>query len=560
MATYDEIMTALRNAHAAGDTAAATRLAGMAKKAKASDGMASKADAAKAGTLQMQPGSADRAAAADSIALANMQPPTNIIDQAGSGVNEGLASFAGTPVALAEMVLNGLIPPKVEGGLGPDGKPQITSVGQPQFQGSVGGPETFLNLMDPVISDVAPQTGPQRFARRVGQEVGYGVPAALTGAAVSAPARASMPAYMATSVVGDVGSGVAGQTSREIAPNNATMDTIMSLLGGVGAGGLSALATPRLAAAPSIDDLKATANAKWTAVKAAPETLTDQATTGLEAATRNALPTSQLAPEAYPKAFGMTDTMQKLKNPTIYDVEQARRIVGDRVASDPAEAGVGVAMKKEIENYLNGLTPADLQGGNADQALADLAVARKTTHQVKKADVILNKEMRGETRAATTGTGGNEVNATRQNIRTVYDKERDPTLKGQRQGFTPDEMAAMERVVMGSPMSNIARALGRMAPTSNALSMMTTGWGGAAGLGAATASGNPLMLIPAAAGGVGMAAKATSEALSKRQIANLLSVIQNGGKAPAKSAARSAAEAAILQQLLATATNKTMPQ
>jgi hypothetical protein len=518
MATYEELIAKSRELAAAGDTESAKRVAKIAL---------SQRDA-------------------------KAKPETNIVEQTGSGLNEGLASFAGTPVSIAEMVLNGLIPPTVQGGIGPDGKPQITSIGQPQFQGSVGGPETFLNLLYPVISDVAPQTGPQRFMRRVGQEVGYGVPAAMTGAALSPVARAYMPAYMGASLAGDVGSGIAGQTSQEVAPGNQTMDMIASLLGGVTVGGLGALATPRIAAVPSIGDMKAMEAQKWAAVKAAPETLTDQATAGLEASARRALPTSQLAPEAYPNAFSVADKMQVLKNPTIYDVEEARRIIGDRVAADPKEARVGVKMKKEIEDYLSGLTTSDLQGGNADQTLADLATARKTTHQVKKAETILNKEMRGETRAATTGTGGNEVNATRQNIRTVYDKERDPTLSGKRQGFTPDEMAAMSRVVTGDAKSNIARLLGRMSPTSGALPLMMMGGGGISGATAAMTTGNPLFAIPMIGAGVGMAAKSAAESMTQSNIDRLVATILNNGKAPGKSAARSAAEAAIVQQLLST--------
>jgi len=176
--------------------------------------------------------------------------------------------------------------------------------------------------------------------------------------------------------------------------------------------------------------------------------------------------------------------------------------------------------------------------------------ARKGSHQAFKADEIVNKEMRGETRAATTGTGGNEVNATKQNIRTVFDRERDPTLRGKSGGYTPDEMAAMERVVMGDAKSNIARMLGRMAPSSGALPMMATGWGGAAGLASGVATGNPVMALPAIAGGIGFVGKAAAEGMTKKDIARLMTTILDGGKAPAKSAARCAAERAIVEQLL----------
>ena len=106
--------------------------------------------------------------------------------------------------------------------------------------------------------------------------------------------------------------------------------------------------TKPTAAVPTLDDLKAKASAAWEKVKSAPEVMTDEATAGLEAAARKALPDSQLAGEAYPKAFGMADKLGTLKNPTVYDAIEARRIIGDRVAADASESGVGSAMKREI--------------------------------------------------------------------------------------------------------------------------------------------------------------------------------------------------------------------
>jgi hypothetical protein len=211
-------------------------------------------------------------------------------------------------------------------------------------------------------------------------------------------------------------------------------------------------------------------------------------------------------------------------------------------------------MKRAIEDYLGGIGPNDVTGGSVDSVISDLSAARKATHQAAKADAVINKEMRGETRAATTGTGGNEVNATRQNIRTLYDRERDPTLRGQRQGYTPDEMAAMGRVVEGTPGQNVARLLGRLSPNSGAFPLMASG-GGLATAAAGLATGNPAMTLAAAPSMIGMAAKTASENMTKKEIERLLSTILNGGKAPAKSAARSASEAAVIQTLLSRAAN-----
>lgn len=475
-------------------------------------------------------------------------PQTTGLEQFGSGLNEGIAGFAGAPVDLMTGALN----------LGGSGINALFGTDIPPITDPVGGSGTFKAALDPFISETEAQTPLQRYLRRIGKEVGFGVPAALTGASLpkyGAAARDALAPYLATSTVGDLGAGVAGQTAREVAPESDIADFISSLIGGGGLSYAASRLTSPLAATETLDALKTKADDLWAKVKAAPETLTDSATSGLSSAVRAALPSSQLAEEAYPKAFGIADKVDTLRNPRIYDVEEARRIVGDRVASSPDEARVGVDMKKAIADHLAGLKPTDLQGGSADEALEALSSARRLTHQTKKADAVMNKEMRAETRAATTGTGGNEVNATRQNIRALFDKERDPTLRGQRQRFTPDEMAAMETVVSGDTKANIARMLGKLAPTSGALPMMATGWGGAAGIASGMATGNPLMALPAVAGGIGFASKAAAEKMTKDQIAALLATILNGGKAPGKSAARSATEQAIVHQLLSSAAN-----
>ncbi len=447
---------------------------------------------------------------------------TNIVDQSMSGVNEGLASALGLPV---DAIAGGL-------NLGIRGINYATGAGIPQIENPVGGSESMRGAFSPFVSDVPPQTTAQRYGRRIGQEVGFGAPVAAATAAipgVGAAARASMPSYMAASTASDIGAGIGGQTAQEIAPGNPWADLAGSLIGGIGAGGAAMLATPKYAPTPSLDDVRAQADRLWNDVRANPATLTDQATQGLSSAIDGALPTSQMAPVAYPQAFKMADTAKSLRNPSIYDVEETRRIIGDAVAGDPKEARVGVQMKDAISEYLDGLKSSDV-AGDASGVVDDLKAARDASARGYRASEATNSEMKGQSRAATSGTGGNEVNATRQNIRAIFDRERDLTKRGKRSGYTPDEMKAMEKVVFGSGASNTARLLGRMSPTSGALPMMATGWGGAGGLGAAAATGNPLALAPAIAGGVGAVAKGVGESLTRKHIEDLLRTILSGGR------------------------------
>lgn len=486
-------------------------------------------------------------------------PTTNIVEQAGSGLNEGLASFAGTPVDMMTGFINGLVQ-----------RPQFkdtTDYSQPGLQSPTmaedgitsgiaapfGGSDTFKGVMDPFISDTAPQTMGQRYARRGGQEIGFGVPAALTGASLSrfgAPAREALAPYMATSLAGDAGAAVAGQTSREIAPDSALADIVASLLGGGGAAlGASGL-TPKTASVPTIEASRAAESNRWDKVNADTSTLTDAATADLQAAVRGRLPQRQTAAMRYPNATAAADDLDSLVRPRMVEVEDMRRSIGDTVAADPKEARLGSQMKAEISAYLDGLKPADVVGDPA--IVDDLTAARRLSAQNFKYDAVANKEMRGESRAATSGSGGNEVNATRQNLRALLDKERDPTLRGKRQGFTPDEMAALDKIVMGTTGSNLARNIGKLSPASGVLPMMATG-GGLLSAGAGLATGNPLMTLAALPAAIGAGSKAAAESMTKGQIEALLKTILNGGKAPGISASRTASRRAIVEQLLSTA-------
>lgn len=496
--------------------------------------------------------------------MALSKSATSLPEQVGSGTSEGIAGALGTPVDLMTSVINGLVQKPqyedagstLETGL----KLRPTGAG-PAISEPFGGGSTFQKLMSPFISDVPPQTTAQRYGRRIGQEVGADAvfgPAAMLAPAIGTAARANLPAYAATNLASDVGAGVAGQTAREVAPESDAADFWASLLGGGGAGALASRAMPEYGPVPTREQNGVLANDKWAAVKADPQTLTDAATARLTGDVKAALPTGQLAPDAYPNAFRMAGKMDGLQNPTVYDVEELRRLFGDAVASNPQESRVGVGMKKATEDYLKRIAPSDLNqpygppNPNARapaDVVGDLSAARELSARNFRYDAIANKEMRGESRAATTGTGGNEVNAIRQNVRTIYDKEMDPTLRGQRQGFTPAEMDQMKKVVFGTGPQNIARLAGRMAPTSGALPMMATGYGGMAGILASGAGAGPMAAIPALAGGVGFLGKALAENMTQKEIQKLLDIIASGG-ALKPSSARQASQAAVLQQLL----------
>lgn len=499
---------------------------------------------------------------AASLGQVQSAPKSSILEQAGQGAKEGVGSFVGTPVDAAAGVINAMQSPvDVYLPLNEDmtvGKAEITPR-EKAIQNPFGGSRSVNDALSAAIPDAPPPDGAaQRYARRIGQEVGFGAPASLVGArlpGIGPSAQGNMPAYMAASTAGDISAGVGGQTAREIAPNSDAADLIASILaGGMGAAGVSMM-MPKRAPVPSLDDVKRQANSAWDKVNNSDTALTAQ---GVQEYTDRL--SRRLADERatdarlYPRANAAAESVADNTDKTLGGIISDRRFIGRTVAKNADEASAGVAMKKEIDDFLKSLDAQKASGSDVAGSVDDFNRANDLTSRVKRAEAVLNKEMRGDSRAATSGVGGNSVNAQRQNIRAIFDKERDPTLSGRRQGFTPDEMDQMSKVVFGTRASNAARMAGRLAPTSGALPMMAMGGGGVSGATAALMTGNPLYALPMGAAGVGLMAKGAAESMTKNQINDLIATILSG-RAPQKSSAKAAAQAAIVEQLLSSGAN-----
>lgn len=503
MATFEELMAKSREFNAAGDIENARKVAQIALKVRAGA----------------------------------IPPKTNLFEQTMSGVNEGLASLAGTPVDLVEGALN----------LGIGGINKVAGTDIPKLEGSLGGSGTMQSLMSPFVSDVPPQTMAQRYGRRIGQEVGYGAPITLatggTGGMLAKVAGAN--------TAGDVAAGLAGQTAREVAPKSDTADLIASLIAGGGAAGVTAMhSRARPPTYNSTKEMFDEASRLRESARGRNVQLSRPAQQEMFDRLYGRLKAEHASPRVHPKAFATLDEAKNWPNSGILDVEETRRIIGRDVAGSADEAAIGMAMKNEIDDYLKSVD-ASKTVGNVDpsEALSDVLASRKLTHQAHKAADIEAGTTRAINRAARTGRGGNEVNTMRQNVGKIYDKEIAPLRPGQRSGYTPDEIAGMHDVNFGTAGQNLGRHLAGMSPTTGVLPGMAGATGyGAAATGLAT-TGNPLFALAAVPPTAGWIAKGLTERSTKKQIAELLDTIRRGGVA-AKKEMTDAGKRAIIAQLL----------
>ena len=454
---------------------------------------------------------------------------TNMLEQTGIGANEGIAGFAGLPVDAMTGALN----------LGTWGINSLTGSNIPQIEKPVGGSEYLNEKRQQVLRDVPPETTAQEYGRRIGQEVGA---AAIPGGAVAAlpgtlgqAARASLTQYLTTEGAGAVGAGIGGQTAEEIAPDSVFAQILGQLLGGTVGAGATTFANPR-PQAPTMDELRARQKDAYDRVDSSTSRLTPQSTQDLQNAVRARSARDTMDPILAPKASRTAGIIDEMQTPTITEVEKARRLTS-RVAGnvDPTESGLGMGMKDEITNYLDNLKASDVSGGDPEAAIAALREGRETTRRIKSSEKITEALTKGERRAATSGTGGNEVNAVRQNIRSILDNPK------KRAGFTREEIEAMESIVRGSPTQNALRMLGRFSPTSGALPAM----------GGLTSTGvfGPLGAVPSF---VGYAAKGGAEYSTQRSISELQDLIRNGAPLDPKrmTGAQKSAIAALLASQL----------
>jgi hypothetical protein len=473
------------------------------------------------------------------------KPQTSIMEQAGSGVNEGMGGMMGLPVDAATALVNGLGPrPPLQSNVqrGPSGELSLSIGGLPEqkplVDAPIGGSGTFRDMLSPFISDVAPQTTGQRYARRIGQEAG----ATVIPGSVAMRGAAAPLLLAGTELASAVGAGMAGQTSREIAPNNATADFIASLIGGMGpvVAGNAMRAGPT---APSIDDVRRQQGAAYDAVDASQARLDPTQRQGLIDQMRGRTDAMDMDEFLHPRANRTMTRMDNLDpSPRIADIEQKRRLIGRDVAGslDPSESMIGQGMKDEIDDYLKSLADNGGIGPDAQSTLARLQEGRALTQRVKKAETISGAVTKAERRAATSGTGGNEVNTTRQNIRAILDNPK------KSRGFSAPEREQMEAIVRGTPGVNALRLAGRMSPTAGALPLMS-------GIGATSVGGAIGGPVGAALGigpmAIGSLAKGLAENLTKGQIDELVGMILNGAPVPKKGVNQTDVRAAIAAML-----------
>jgi hypothetical protein len=347
---------------------------------------------------------------------------------------------------------------------------------------------------------------------------------------VAAPlAGVSSLGGMALNAGSDAASGLAGGLTGELT-DNPTINTIVSLLAGGGVVAGAKAARPN--GAPSLDELTSAEGRAYKAIEDSDVRLTPRQTQELQGEISAKMEDSGMYPPQHLGAKGAVARFYEMPNrhpegtPSLQDVEDVRQYVNQKVVPSQVagERGLGLDMKRTIDDYLKRNVPEE----------ANVAA---TAHELSRRR-IASEELAGQFekagwRASSTGLGGNDINAIRQNVRKLL--EQNP------HGYTKPERDAMLQIVEGTKATNTARFIGGLAPQRGAFGLAGSMAAGGAGL----YTGNMAWAAPAA---VGIVAQALGEQLTKRQVSNLSAMIR-AGKPIEKTL--TAGEKAVLAALLA---------
>lgn len=226
------------------------------------------------------------------------------------------------------------------------------------------------------------------------------------------------------------------------------------------------------------------------------------------------------AAQAFPDADAMTARLRALaKEPggvSISQLDLLRRDIYD-VMVDPGgkEAFLGKAMRRKIDDLM------------ARTDAPHIREARAANVKYEKAKAVTDRVRSAELAAGRANSGENYGNAVRQKISPLID----PLHSAQLENATPDEVAALERVVVGDRTQNALRQWGNR--------LRNPMWTGAAVTPAAlvgAVSGGPVGAATAAtmaAGGmqgVGQILRLAAEKRTDRNVQAVVELIARGGK------------------------------
>ena len=210
------------------------------------------------------------------------------------------------------------------------------------------------------------------------------------------------------------------------------------------------------------------------------------------------------------RAEGTYSALEQMKegNGGVVQLMDTREALGEMTPADGKDYFAANHVIKKIDSFLDGLKKEDVISGDPQYTQAMLDHARASWRPYAKlTEIEKGVEVAGH-RASATGSGANIENTLRQEIRKILDSDK------RSRGYSPEAKAKMEEIVQGTFAANLARKVGKYAPTGSVSAIPT--------ILAYLAKGKLVGGATAAAGFIG---KSLGEALTRDQISKLEDLI-----------------------------------
>ncbi len=273
---------------------------------------------------------------------------------------------------------------------------------------------------------------------------------------------------------------------------------------------------------PTLDDINALKDAAYKRADAAGVAYTPQAVSKINTDVVKSLTDIGYDPALMPGAAVAVKRLTDLQgqNVTLTGLDTIRKIASNGfIPGNKANNAAVSRIVETIDNMVDNAGTGDILMGNGTVAAESLKEARELASRAFKINKVEDAVAKADLRAASTGSGGNADNATRQNLRRILEKPR---------GLSADEREALSKVVRGTTGQNALRVAGKLSPSGNGL-MAALGVGGA--------------MVNPAIGALsigGMGAKAVSDKLTRTNVDQLVDIIRAGGSKSATQAAPNA--------------------
>lgn len=508
MATYEEIMAKARELAAAGDTAGAKRLGeiaiGMRGQEPVSTGDEVRARMQSALSSQPTPESLARTEAANVESERMMaMPDVSRLEAAITGAGQG-ATFG-----FADEMTAGLA----------SLSPNLT------YEDALGGVRERLEAG----RELHPKTA-------LGAEVGGALLTGLAaGPAVTAKTALGKAGQAAGIGLGEgslYGFGVGEGGAENRAKSAATTGALGAVTGGalsLGGSGIGAIvdklkgskaARGMVSSTPSVDELKAAAGDLYDEAQRSGITATPQYTRGFADDMQSMAAREGIITPSGRVAKGMVNVSDALNMIDDYageamDPAQMRAVrlsISDAAQSNvPREARIGSQMIKEFDEFTSPMTPT-------------IANANKLYTQAMRGNVVDEAvELAGVRAGQFSGSGYENA------LRTEFRRLSRDIVKGRLKGLSPDQVASIRRVADGGPIENLARGVGKAAPTG----IVNVAAGGGMPFMIGNAIGGPGVGLAAGLGTMTAGTMGRSAATSmQKQNAAIAGALMRGGKTP----------------------------